>query len=474
MPNITSNQILSQSAKQYWLHWLFAIIWNGMTWYAIIMGGNNILKALEANPVFYFFALFPFIGLWIIVIAIKETLAWYKFGKTPITLNPFPAQVGGLCAGYIDLPIPAKNAPQAVLSLSCIRRYISRSHDGKHSTREEAIWQDRLTLKPDNYRKSIRLNFAFAPPANLPPSEEKSDSYHLWKLNIRIALPGIDYDRIFELPLTAADQDAIATNSRIQAKTSTIIEHRDTEIGSIPTITKTTNGTKFHYGYGRAKVVAFALILMGAFFAVFAHYFFAGFQNFLPTTTSLMTFLAYLTALIIFLLGLFLIANSLSTEVNLMGVSKQQRTFGFLLEEKIEAKDIVDITVEKNGSSTSGNTTKVWFCLKLITRDGKKIEVGDSLEGQSYAEQIRQEMLSALGLSWKPAILTTPINEVTPIPTWLYWLRAFFSKKQSERPLPIWLRWPKKLLSNAFLIAFIYDMHLLFPQATDFVSKLLP
>ncbi len=461
MPNITSNQILSQSAKQYWLHWLFAIIWNVMTWYAIIMGGDNILKAFEANPIFYFFALFPFIGLWIIIIAIKETLAWYKFGKTPITLNPFPAQVGGLCAGYIDLPIPAKNAPQAILSLSCIRHYISRSHDGKHSTREKAIWQDKLTLKPNNYRRSIRLNFAFNPPANLPASEGKSDSYHLWRLNIRIPLPGIDYDRAFELPLTAADQGAIATNSRIQAKTSTIIEHRDTEVESIPEITKTTNGTKFHYGYGRSKGIAFTLMIMGAFIATFAYFFFAGFLDFLPTTTRLMTIYVYLISLTLFLAGLFFIANSLSTEVSLMGVLKQQRIFGFLLEEKIEAKDIVDIIAEKNGSSTFGNTIKVWFRLKLITRDGKNIEVGDSLEGQSYANRVRQEMLSALGLSWQAATLEaqdTNTNRKKPIPAWL----------------SFWLRLIGKLLSYAFLIAFIYDMHLLFPQATDFVSKLLP
>ena len=459
MPNITSNQILSQSAKQYWLHWLFAIIWNAMTWFAIIKGGDNILKAFEANPVFYFFVLFPFIGLWIIIIAIKETLAWHKFGKTPITLNPFPAQVGGLCAGYIDLPIPAKNAPQAILSLSCIRRFVHRSNDGKHSTREEALWQDRLTLKPDNYRQRIRLNFAFNPPANLPASEEKSNDYHLWKLNIRIALPGIDYERTFELPLRVADQHAIATNSHIQAKTSTIIEHRDTEIGSIPKITKTATGIQFYYGYGRAKAMAITLMLTGAFIAVFAHFFFSGFLDFLPTTTSLMAIYVYLVALALSLAGLFLIANSLSTEVSLIGVRKQQRIFGFLLEEKIEAKDIVDIIAEKNGSSTSGNATKVWFCLKLITRDGKNREVGDNLEGQSYAEQIRQEMLTALGLSWHAATLEVQDTiKKKPIPAWL----------------GFWLRLIGKLLSYSFLIAFIYDMHLLFPQATEFISKLLP
>lgn len=369
MSNITSNQIFSQSAKQYWQYWLFAIFWNAITWYAIIMGGDNILKAFEANPVFYFFALFPLIGLWIIIIATKETLAWYKFGTTPITLNPFPAQVGGLCAGYIDLPILAQNAPQAILSLNCIHRSIHQGMDGD-SMHEEVLWQDRITLKPDNYRKSIRLNFAFKPPAGLPASEEKSDNYHLWKLNIHIALPGINYDRVFELPIITADQHTLSKSSRIQAKTSTLIEHRNTQIGSIPKITKTTTGTEFYYGYGRAKIMAFTLMLCSAFFAIFAYFFFSGFSDFLPTTTSLMAIYVYLIALALFLAGVFLIANSLNTQINTMGVCKQQRIFGFLLEEKIAAKDIVDIITEKNGSSTYGKTTKVWFCLKLLTREG--------------------------------------------------------------------------------------------------------
>ncbi|MBT6576565.1 MAG: hypothetical protein HON51_10160 [Gammaproteobacteria bacterium] len=93
------------------------------------MAGNNILAAFDASPVFYFFISFPFVGLWIIVHAIRQTLAWYRFGKTPLTLNSFPDQIGGRCAGQLFLPISAKSAKHAILRLSCIRSYQQRTNN---------------------------------------------------------------------------------------------------------------------------------------------------------------------------------------------------------------------------------------------------------------------------------------------------------------------------------------------------------
>ena len=456
MPTINSNKIFSQSAKQYWYTWLFALIWNAITWLAIIKGGHNILRAFEENPVFYFFILFPFIGLWVIFSAIQQTLAWYKFGKTPVILTPYPGQVGGLCAGYITLPIAAKNAKQATISLNCKRQYTHSTSDGTHSTREDAIWQDRITLKPDRYgRKKTRINFTFNPPANLPASEQESDDFHLWRLHVRVPLPGIDYDRLFNLPMEKVDEHALATPSHFKPQTSQIIEHRNTEVGSIPKIKKSAAGTEFYYGYGRSKAMAIILMIIGLSLATLAYFFFNDFVIILATTATLMAAYIGFIALTLFLLGVFLMANSLTVKVGIMGVRKQQRIFGFLLEEIIEADDIVKIITEKNASSTSGNTTRVWYRLKLFTRDGQHFEVGDSLEGQSYADEIQQQMISALGTTWQAATLGS-------------------SQTKVKRPIPTWLRWTGKLSSYSFSIAILYDLSIMFPEITGGFSKFLP
>ena len=152
-----------------------------------------------------------------------------------------------------------------------------------------------------------------------------------------------------------------------------------------------------------------------------------------------------------FLAGVFLIINSLTVEVSLLGVRKKQRIFGFLLEEMIDADRIVDIVTEKNASSRSGNMTRVWFRLKLITSNGNGhgLEVGDSLEGESYAQEIREKMIASLGMTWRQSTLRTPV-------------------KEKKKPLPLWvnkLRHPVKLLSYAFPIALVYDLR-------EFIFKL--
>lgn len=186
--------------------------------------------------------------------------------------------------------------------------------------------------------------------------------------------------------METADEYALASKHRYQAKTSRIIPHQDTSTGSTPQITETATGRQFYFGYGRSKGMGISLLLFGLFIAVFAYYFFRDFLDFLPTT-SLMAAYVGLTALTLFLFGLLLIANSLTIQVGLMGIKKQQRIFGFQIEEIIDADDIVDIITEQNASSSSGNTTRVWFRLNLISREGQSMEVGDSLEGSHAPRQ---------------------------------------------------------------------------------------
>jgi len=436
---IIANQVFSQSKSQYKQAWLFAIIWNAMIWFAIIMGGENILKAFDANPIFYFFVTFPFIGLWLVVYAIKETRAWYKFGKTPVVLDPFPGQVGGRFAGYLTLPIAKKEADQAVFSLNCIRRYSSRDSRGKITWHEDVLWQDRASFAPDPYGNDIRLDFLFNTPADLPETEDKSDNYHFWQLHAYLALSGVDYDRIFNVPMAAASAQQLASTARYSARVSQRISHQETDVSDVPKIESTATGMQFYYGYGRSKGMALGIFIFGSALGAFGYFFFDGFLAFLPATAGLMAGFVGFTAFLFCLLGLLMVANSLTIEASLMGIRKKQRIFGFLFDEFTDAKDIVDIVIDQNASSGDGTSKRVWYRLKLLTADGQEMEVGDSLEGQSYANDIRQKMIDALGMSWQAATLTPQQDKV-------------------KKPLPWWLRIIGKILSYSFVIALLYDL----------------
>lgn len=222
---IIGNQVFSQSKSQYKQAWVFAILWNALIWLAIVMGFDNILKAFDANPIFYFFVTFPFIGLWLVIYAIKETRAWTKFGKTPAVLDPFPGQIGGRFSGYLALPIAQNDTDQAIFTLNCIHRYATRDSRGRKSWREDILWQDRASFESDNFGNDIRIDFLFNTPADLPATEDESDDYHFWQLHVRVALPGIDYDRVFNVPMEAATAQQLASTERYSARTSQRIAH---------------------------------------------------------------------------------------------------------------------------------------------------------------------------------------------------------------------------------------------------------
>lgn len=193
--------------------------------------------------------------------------------------------------------------------------------------------------------------------------------------------------------------------------------------------------------------------MLGSFFGVFGYFFFDGFLDFLPATAALMAGFVGFIAFIFCLLGVLMVVNSLTIEVDLMGIRKKQRIFGLLLEEFTDAKNIVDIVVDQNASSGNGRTQRVWYRLKLMTVDGQEMEIGDSLEGQDYANSIRQMMIDALGMTWQPATVIAQEDKV-------------------KKPLPWWLRMIGKVLSYSFVFALIYDISIKIPFITEFLGDI--
>ncbi len=194
-----------------------------------------------------------------------------------MTLNPTVGQVGGHCTGSITLPILVQDAMQANITLCCKRRYIRRGSDGKSSSHEQIVWHDQLTLKPERYgRKKVQINFSFTPPSGLPVSEEESNDYHFWQLHIKVPVPGIDYDRFFELPMEAANELTAAVNNHIsETRTSEVIENEDLGEQLILKIKRSSRGTEFYYGYGRSKIMACAIMFFGVFSSGFSYLFFS-------------------------------------------------------------------------------------------------------------------------------------------------------------------------------------------------------
>ncbi len=449
MDTVWDNKIYSTAGREFKYTWLSAVIWNAITWLAIIKGGNNILQAFDANPVFYFFVTFPFIGIWLVILATMQTLAWIKFKKTPVVLNPFPGQIGGALSGYLDIPVAVSDANLAKTTLTCSHKYWDTSGN-ESRLRHTAKWQDLVNLQPEAYGKGSRIHFGFNPPEDMPetPDESEKDShdYYEWSLQFKIDLPGHDFDRNFIVPVKNVSQSQIDAAQRFNHKTSPIVKLEDSPEGVVPKITTTPAGTKFRYPAGREKMVSFVLFFVALFIGGFSMMFFAGGKEFMPTVMALIAAYIGMITLILFLLSLYLIFNHKTVEIGIMGINLTYGIANFKWSESLDAEDIVNITTEQSSSSSTGKTTRVWYKLVAYLKDGSKREVGDTLEGARYAEEIRDKMLTCLGHNWQASEPVTTKMQKMPIPNWLKVLGRIFSR----------------LFSLSFLVAAVYDFRYFF------------
>ena len=458
-PKWQTNSILSDAGSQFKLLWFFAIFWNAMTWAAILLGGENILKAFEENPVFYFFVLFPFIGFFMIHQAIKETLAWKKFGKTPLMMTPFPGQLGGVVGGYVDVPVPYDASHEVKVSLSCMHYYWTKRGSETEST-SEALWQDDITVRSKPSAIGSRLHFEFQPPADLPETEPESKDHHGWDVQISLPLEGSDFERKFTIPVINPCEQAIASTARYSRPSIDQISHDTTSSDStIPLISAVPGGTQFLYPQYRNKGLGIGLMLAGVFITVFLWFMREGFTDFLPVTSLIFFGFAELIAVAVSAFGLFMMSNTLTVDVGPSGVNVRHKAFDFNFGGEIELSTIADIVAEKSGSSSDGQSSTVWYSLKLIQKDGKDSTVGDTLEGYSYAQKIRQQMIEALGSGWSP-------SEYSERP-----------KDLKDRELPfmanVAIKTLKKFVSLAIPVALIFDFREFFFKLANMLGLFL-
>ena len=454
-PEWQTNNILSNAGSQYKLLWLFAIFWNVITWAAIILGGENILKAFEESPVFYFFILFPFIGLFMIYQAVNETLAWKKFGKTPLTMTPFPGQLGGVVGAYVDLPIPYDAEHEAKVSLSCMHYYWEKRGSESEST-SEAIWQDNISVRTTPSASGSRIHFEFQPPGDLPESELERKDHHGWDVQISMPLEGSDFERKFTIPVIKASELVIASSARYaRPSVKKISQSEESTDSLIPQISSFSGGARFHYPQFRNKGLGVGLIIAGMLISVFLLFMRQGFADFLPVTSMIFFGFAELIVVAMLIGGLYLISNSLTVDVDSAGVNIRHKMPGFSFGGEIERSSIADFVAEKSASSSDGKSIRVWYSLKLIQKDGKETSVGDTLEGYSYAQGIRQQMIENLGAEWSSS--KYPVNQKSLKNSWL----------------PLIVKVIRKIISLVLPVAIIYDFRELFFSLFQMVTSIL-
>lgn len=207
-PEWADNRILSGARLGVYLFWGITIFWNALSTPATI-AVPTVWR--EEGPLALLILLFPLVGMGLFYWTVKKTMEWWRFGYTPLTLDPFPGAIGGDVGGQIEVQIPYAMGMICEVSLSAIHSYVSGS--GKNRSRSEDVkWQDSGYAQVEPAAGGVRLSFRFSVPEDLNPSQEESDSYHLWRLNIKLEQPGIDLDRSYTIPVYATAEKSRLRN----------------------------------------------------------------------------------------------------------------------------------------------------------------------------------------------------------------------------------------------------------------------
>jgi len=414
-PKWKTNHIASTAKSDLLLLWFFAIFWNALNIFVIVFARDKMLAAFADNPIFYVFLSFPLIGIFILYKVIKDTFAWNHFGKTPLVLKTFPGQLGGQVNGYLELPRNYNASQQAKVSLTCLRHYIDKNRGESEST-TEVKWQDTVTLRTESSINGSRVNFSFTPPVDLPDSKPKGQESIEW--NIHIKLEPFDnpsqnhrirdnkknkaFSRKFIIPVLSTTVENRQAASAITASIKDVRTTRNVipADSSIPKITTTLDGTEYYFPPLRNKTAGLFIAGFGIALVVISWLMLSNFRSFIPLTSTILSILVALIAIVLILLGVFFLNNSLTTRVNPQGIKTHYKIFGLIFKGNTEIKDIADIIVKSGMTSTNGETSQVWYDIRIVHANGSETTIGDNLEGSSYAETIRQKIITNLG-SWK-------------------------------------------------------------------------
>ena len=157
--------------------WIFALIWNGVSWPMAYV----ILSRIMVNREWlgFLIVLFPLIGLSILWGAIKYTVTLLRRGRATLWLDTLEPCMGGRIAGAVAFPKPGTPGELFEIEL-CAYNPTERQSGNSATPRWSASRQVRLAAHP---RGGSRLPFQI----DIPARVARSDAGLVWMILVKVA-----------------------------------------------------------------------------------------------------------------------------------------------------------------------------------------------------------------------------------------------------------------------------------------------
>ena len=377
------NQIRSSSKYLMIFYWAFAILWNGISYAALIPNLKLLEKAKEQPEILIFF-LFPFIGIFIFYLAIKETRNWMRFGYTPLSLDPFPGSIGGHLGGTLEVNLPYDPHLQAEVVVACVYSY--ESGTGKNRSRKEKIvWQNEGFCHVQPGISGTRLCFRFDIPNDLPESSvKKISSYHLWRCAISVDVEGPDFNRSFDIPVFKTHQEAKLINDATEEH-HLVTDDAEKGIESVSFIKNIPGGIEAYFPFLQRPAMGVSLSVFGFIFASI------GIAIYKYESSVLFLLVFGLFGTLIFIAGVYELLKSMRITIKENDVQFERILFHLTLSKRqVKKNEISEIVIDRVGSMQTGAASTIYYKLVGKCKNDKPILLAERLNKRYEAEHLKR------------------------------------------------------------------------------------
>ncbi len=372
--------------------WVFATFWNLISWTIAIFAFPAAFQKQGLGACFVL--LFPAVGIFLLIYAIRRTIAFFEFGKTYFQMASVPGVIGRELKGSIQARFPHSPDHGVTLRLSSVHKYETGSGNNQ-TTHENILWRDEAEISsgqlcPGPDGTTIPVSFKI--PFDAQPTEKLNgrDEF-LWLLEATAKVPGVDYHDVFEVPVFRTAQsptqaEAATEESVFSVPASGVAPPQQPTIQVRPV----ADGTEFYFAAARNKSFAVSTTIFAAIFG--------GIGYGLTHTHAPFIFpvafggfgllLGYLTVKMWLGTTRVVIGNSLTLQSGLLGGGKVQQ---------IALADIANIT-DKITAQQGGGTGTPYYDIEMTLRSGKKLTLGRTVPDKHEVEWLVSEMRRLAGL----------------------------------------------------------------------------
>lgn len=387
-----SSMVSCDGKAKLWVAWGFAGFWNLVSLPAGVAG---VEAALSGKLVALVALLFPLVGVGLLVWAVKSTLAWRRFGRLQLHLDPYPGAIGGQVGGRIWLPVNYDAGQVFKVTLSCCNSYISGSGKNRRRT-ERNVWQSNGFAHTQSVRGGTELSFLFDVPDSLPESEVPADTYHLWRAYLEADLPGVDLGSTFEIPVFRTGQKALTlTASSLDHPAAS--EAHEEAIERALVIEQIPGGVAW-------RCPAFVNAGQKLTGAVIGAIFFGAGLFMMGTDASIVLKFAFLAVGgIVILTALYSLLVSLVVRIDDQYLVVQRFVVGIPVGAKrIARSELSGICAKMSYSAGSGGKTVEYFKLVAVGRGGYSRTVAFNIAGREAAQYLLESVSILAGLEVLP------------------------------------------------------------------------